>query len=657
MNPAATGAIRTGGRRRPWGGCTAHDDQLGFVERRTRQLTAASRRSPAGFRCRGTATRVDTGLRRAGEILWSAPAYCYEGTMDRVDVLVIAALPEEFDAARTAGLPGAPASPGVLRWEERDLDGLPPFLWGEYRVGGKVRFTVALARPTQMGGRATGSFATSLTDRLRPASLAMCGVCAGNPADTALGDVVVGEPVYEWDEGKQSASGFQGDHRQFRLEPRRLRAAQDVDPSGLAAYGDASDEQASLWFLEQVHCGRQPRDHPARDAYFPSGTWPRRLAQLAEQGLIRREPAGAAVLTSAGSDLVQRRLYDDADGPQRLPFRVLAAPMASGSAVVADPGIWRRLAAMGMRKVAAVDMEAATIATIAHERNLTWLVAKGVMDHADATKDDRYKEFAARASAQVMFALLEGLATRTDPGTRRIGGPVPHGSARPPRVSRRTVLTVAGLLAAATGGLGYARQRGPDEDAVETRADGCADWPPSWPTGRHQYGDQAYLPGGYYRITVDTPGYALRSRAPVTLETRGVRLAATAQVPAGTAGWGLWCGDADGAVRFELGVGPDGRGYIDVQGHRDTYQKDPPLGEPAPAFTAGADNHLEAECVADGADLLMTLKVNGTKAVERRQKGLVLGAITVGVYGALPSGGSVRSAQIRYCGFTLAKIG
>jgi hypothetical protein len=162
----------------------------------------------------------------------------YRGVMDRVDVLVIAALPEEFGAAKAAGLASAPARSGVLRWEERDLDDVPPFTWGEYRVDGKTRFTVALARPTQMGGRATGPFGASLADRLRPATLAMCGVCAGNPTDTALGDVVVGEPVYEWDEGKQSASGFEGDHRQFRLEPRWLRAAQDFDPRSLPSYFD-----------------------------------------------------------------------------------------------------------------------------------------------------------------------------------------------------------------------------------------------------------------------------------------------------------------------------------------------------------------------------------------------------------------------------------
>ncbi|MDQ7903542.1 hypothetical protein RB614_03315 [Phytohabitans sp. ZYX-F-186] len=343
----------------------------------------------------------------------------YRSSVDRVDVLVVAALPEEFDAAKAAGLAMAPAGPGVLRWEERDPGDVPPFLWGEYRVDGRVRFTMALARPTQMGGRATGPFAASLVDRLRPALLAMCGVCAGNPADTALGDVVVGEPVYEWDEGKRSAAGFEGDHRQYRLEPRWLRAVQDFDPSGLASYGDASEDEALLWFLEQLHRGRQPRSHPARDAYFPSGTWQRRLAQLEEQGLIRREPTGEAALTSDGSDLVRRRLYDDVDGPRQLPFRVLAAPMASGSAVVADPDVWSRLKAMGMRMVSAVEMEAATIATVAHDRGLAWLVAKGVMDHADTRTDDRYRQFAARASAQVMFALLERLVAKTATGKQR----------------------------------------------------------------------------------------------------------------------------------------------------------------------------------------------------------------------------------------------
>jgi hypothetical protein len=130
----------------------------------------------------------------------------------------------------------------------------------------------------------------------------------------------------------------------------------------------------------------------------------------------------------AGTVLIRRRLYDDVDGPNRLPFRVLTGPMASGSAVIKDPSIWPLLKTAGVRKIAAVEMEAATVATVARESQVPrWLVVKGVMDHADINKDDRYKTFAARASAEVLFALLvrllpDAMATA---GTRRspaIGG-------------------------------------------------------------------------------------------------------------------------------------------------------------------------------------------------------------------------------------------
>ncbi|MFI5908772.1 hypothetical protein [Dactylosporangium sp. NPDC051541] len=374
---------------------------------------------------------------------------------NHIDVLVIAAIPEEFDAAKAAGTASAPTDSGVFLWNAYDMDSIPPFLRGEYRVDGHTRFTVALARPTQMGGRATGTFATSLVDHLQPSSLVMCGVCAGNPTDTALGDVVVGEPVYEWDEGKLSPSGFEGDHRQFRLRRRWLRAAQDFNPSNLESYGAASEEEALFWFLEQLHRGQQPRNHPSRDAYFPRGTWQQRVTKLENSGLIQREPTGEAALTDSGSDFVQRRLYDDVDGPQRLPFRVHAAPMASGSAVISDPAVWGRLKAMGMRKIAAVEMEAASIATIADDRRLAWLVVKGVMDHADTRKDDRYKQFAARASAQVMWALLERLAPDMERG-------------EPQRVVKTTAIANQAIAPASSRGSGVeARVRAAKSASVD----------------------------------------------------------------------------------------------------------------------------------------------------------------------------------------------
>jgi nucleoside phosphorylase len=348
-----------------------------------------------------------------------------------VDILIITALPEELDAARDAGRAAAPGGPGVMTWQERDAYGHTPYEVGDYVTADGRRLSIALARPTRMGGRETGPLATTLTDLLAPTCLAMSGVCAGNPDDTAPGDVVVAEVAYEYDEGKLTGTTFQGDHRQYPLNTRWLRAAQDLIPDGLPSYAAAGDAEARVWFLERLYLGQDPRTHPARPRYFPRGTWQPRLQRFETDGLIRRHEVGWA-LTDPGKALIRGILDDDVDGPDRLPFAVHTGPIASGSAVMKDRTVWHRLKTMGVRTVMGLEMEAATVATVAHDRNVPhWLVAKGVMDSADLNKDDRYKRFAARASAEVLYRLLERLmppAPRppdaTSAPTRKVPGPV-----------------------------------------------------------------------------------------------------------------------------------------------------------------------------------------------------------------------------------------
>ena len=332
---------------------------------------------------------------------------------DRVDVLVVAALPQEYDAAKKVV--------GASAWQEHGRDSSAPY--SRAIVGG---LTVALARPTQMGGRGTGPIATSLTDRLRPACLAMCGVCAGNPGATAPGDVVVAAPAYQWDEGKHTGAAFRADPQQYPQENRWIRTAQDFRPDALPSHGEASDEEAAAWYLERLHQGQDPRTHPARRRYFPEPTWRTRLNDLATRGFISWRD-GAWALTASGRERVQRTLYDEVDGPRRLPYAVFTGPMASGNAVMSDAGIWSRLE-VSQRKLLALDLEAATIATVAHEREVPhWLVAKGVMDHADLEKDDRFKAFAATASAEVLFALLGTLLSpaASAPGPAPVAAGVP----------------------------------------------------------------------------------------------------------------------------------------------------------------------------------------------------------------------------------------
>jgi hypothetical protein len=138
--------------------------------------------------------------------------------------------------------------------------------------------------------------------------------------------------------------------------------------------------------------------------------------------LIERSGRGWA-LTDEGRRFIEQRLYDDVDGPDTLPFAVKVAPMASGSAVVKDGLTWAQLSHMGVRMVAALEMEAATVATVARQQQIPhWLVVKGVMDHADPRKDDRYKRFAARTSAEVLYALLTRLIApvTTDPSNSSV---------------------------------------------------------------------------------------------------------------------------------------------------------------------------------------------------------------------------------------------
>ena len=130
--------------------------------------------------------------------------------MSGIDVLIITALQEEHDAARDAALAAGRVGVGIAAWEDRGAGTPTPYLLGGYTAGG---LTVALARPTRMGGTATSPTASRLATELKPRCLAMCGVCAGNPGDVALGDVIVAEMTYAYDEGHGIASHARGRRR------------------------------------------------------------------------------------------------------------------------------------------------------------------------------------------------------------------------------------------------------------------------------------------------------------------------------------------------------------------------------------------------------------------------------------------------------------
>jgi tetratricopeptide (TPR) repeat protein/nucleoside phosphorylase len=327
--------------------------------------------------------------------------------MSVVDVLIATALEMERNAVRDAAAWREDIRTGVRYWEPKDADNFPDCLLGEYALADGGSLTIALAHPTRMGSNFTSNIVSTLVERLKPRCLAMCGVCAGNPSDVALGDVVIANPVFQYDEGKRTVAGFEGDLFPTPMDMRWVRRANELRTDGLPSYGAPSEADATLWLLERFSAGANPAKHPAYARYFPSGAGPERIRQLEGEGWLRRQRR-EFVITKAGREFLDRDLAYKIDAPAQLPFAIKVGPMASGNAVVKDGLTWDMLKGLGQRSAIALEMEAASIGVTGYTRSLSkWIVVKGVMDHADPNKDDRYKPFAARASAEVLLRFLE----------------------------------------------------------------------------------------------------------------------------------------------------------------------------------------------------------------------------------------------------------
>lgn len=321
----------------------------------------------------------------------------------QTDVLIITALKSEHAAARAA------FETNGVKFEDKDQKKTLPYLTGHLSTstGG---LSISLARPTRMGATSTVSLAASLIERLRPRCLAMCGVCAGNPSEVALGDIIIAECAYAYDEGKRTTNGFEGDHRQFPLNDSLLRTAQNLAPDDLPTHGTASERDVQMWFLEQLYIGFNPRTHPARERYIRAEDWSLVTTKLEQDALIVRV-GKVFEITKAGRDFVESFQAYTVESPSTLPFAIHTGPIASGNAVVKDGVTWEMLKDYGVRTVLGLEMEAAAIAQVAHRHDIPrWIVVKGVMDYADPNKEDRIKPFAARASAEVLHLLLTSMS-------------------------------------------------------------------------------------------------------------------------------------------------------------------------------------------------------------------------------------------------------
>jgi len=119
-------------------------------------------------------------------------------SIEPVDVLILTAADGEDEAVRQVD-EGA-----VGTWlETPGQEGFGFSVWTRsYRGANGQELKFALVRAFSMGGDAASNVAGRLVDAYKPQCLAMSGVCAGNPERAKLGDVIIADRVWRFDQGE-----------------------------------------------------------------------------------------------------------------------------------------------------------------------------------------------------------------------------------------------------------------------------------------------------------------------------------------------------------------------------------------------------------------------------------------------------------------------
>ncbi|HYO54468.1 tetratricopeptide repeat protein [Archangium sp.] len=358
-------------------------------------------RSLAAFTCQGVRYRYAPVMSTSG------------GSTRRVDVVILTAITLEYQAALRVE---AGAREGG-RWEEqKGPNGLPVAFRTFHGKGGRP-LRVAVAQAGDMGAVAATNALLRLVEVYRPRCVAMCGVCAGRPGKTNLGDVVAAERLFFHDTGKRLPESVQQDLETYILRKDWKVALDHFDFA--AQFRDAEwwkkrpvpYEWQENWVLAKLREGvEDPSSLPERGERCPQ--WEKVIEALWTSGHVED---GTLTLTDEGRKRIGRllikhgnRLPDTSPSDPLLPFKVHVAPMGSGSQVVEDKEVWGTISEY-MRKTLGLEMEATALGALAHAQRdwkLDTLVMKGVMDFANHGRDDHFKEFAARASAECLMAFL-----------------------------------------------------------------------------------------------------------------------------------------------------------------------------------------------------------------------------------------------------------
>jgi nucleoside phosphorylase len=329
--------------------------------------------------------------------------------MGAADVVIVTAAEQEDDAVR------AVRDGALTDWTKRSGPGAFSVQSCVFESSSGHPLSIVLARAHEQRAEATATMATALLDEYDPRCLAMCGVCAGRPGWTELGDVIVADRVYRYDGGTRVDGRLaRHDVTTYNLDAEWKQAAESFTVPPSAAWLSARPytlEAQSLWLLAELRAGRDPAmspDHTSR-----CQNWPEVLKALWKRGALTNDKLE---LTAKGTAEIDRvLLLHHGLLPNRPPLKIHVGPLGTGNNLVIDDGIWAELEVQ-QSHVRGLDMEASAIGVVGHVwKTPNTIVVKGVMDFAERNRARYFRPFAARAAAEVLVAFLrDRLAAKVD---------------------------------------------------------------------------------------------------------------------------------------------------------------------------------------------------------------------------------------------------
>lgn len=278
--------------------------------------------------------------------------------------------------------------------------------------------TIHLSCMPKPGPSETALHFKPILQEFQPCFAAMTGMCAGDKRRVRLGDLVVADRAFLYDNGKFTMNedgqrAYLQDTDTWHADTETLQIVQMFhawESAVVELPRPLSKRQQREWLLTKLLEAATPSvdDIQRQELEEFAPNW-RKIVQELQDGT---SPYLTKERTLADRKRVEELCYSVATFPFKDPPRPIChiAPIASGSAVRSDD--YFKEVQIPIRGTAAIDMEGATFyRTVAEFPGLRSLLVKGVCDYADSDKDDTYHHYASSASAAYLLCFIQQFIT------------------------------------------------------------------------------------------------------------------------------------------------------------------------------------------------------------------------------------------------------